>query len=213
MVRRVNHEIPPSPGVGPELDEMLRGISETKDLPTRQELVRMLLERLDVWFERQGMRLGPDVKSLYQAMARETPATLLVRQEKLSRVVEAITAGRSYELTSEKREGVRYANAAAYANGAGLDIAFSEGRSAKYGLTALIGFDPRGLEVEVIPPDACDLRDRSACRSVSGTITPNRIHHLVIRVSRNLFPEDRLTDEESERETGYVFRGITIPTP
>lgn len=196
-----------------EAEALLVQLRDAKDLPSRQELIKVVYDRLVVWLEKCGLTLREDVQAIYTAMARASSSALLVRQERLDNVVALLVENESRTLLPEAEGGKRYANAAAFgSDGDGAEIAFSEGSATKYGITALIGFDPHGLHVEEMPPSECDLRDRTLCRSVSGTLASDKVKYLVIRVPRRLFPQEYLTlkEAEVESETGYIFRGVTL---
>lgn len=197
-----------------EARALLVQLRDAKDLPSRQELIKVVYDRLAEWLEtNRGLKLGADIQTIYKAMANASSSALLVRQERLDNVVALLVEDESHELLPEAVGGKRYANAAVFGNeGDGVGIAFGEGSATKYGITALISFDPRGLHVEEIPPSECDLRDRTLCRSVSGVLESGMIKHLVVRIPRRLFPEEYLTSHEAEveSETGYIFRGVTL---
>ncbi|GEM_PF-4176954 len=213
MVLHARQELPnaePSRGARAEADELLQQLRDAKDLPARKELVSALYTRLEAWLSECGTKLSSEVQKIYHAMSRELPSDLLVRQESLDVVAKVLVENMLHELLPT-RDGVTYANAACFgAQGEGLDIAFSEGRAGRGGFVALLGFNPRGLDVKEVPPPQCDLRDRTMCRSVTGSMTRDRVKYIVVRIPRNLFPEDRLTPEELERDVGYIFRATSL---
>src|SRR3989338_11121479 len=116
-----------------EASALLMQLRDARDLSSRRELIKTVYERLLVWLDTRGLKLGDDIQSVYDAMARVPSRELLVRQERIDNVVALLVDRKVYELSPKMEKGASYANAAAFgATGDGAGIAFSEGSATKY---------------------------------------------------------------------------------
>jgi hypothetical protein len=140
----------------------------------------------------------------------------LVRLESLSRILAAIEKGAPIPVGNENDH---YANAVIPEN-EGLRIAFAEGDApgpirllVGFDFRAAIGFDPKGLEVHEIDLDELDPRDQvkraAFCRHVRGNLNPEQIKYLILRIPKNLFPKNMIT-EEDKKYGQFVFRGAEL---
>lgn len=193
-------------GASPELREALARIRTLKDVSERKELVAEVVGKIEELFRAQGTPLSPDIGPIYER-AHRSPS-VLVRQAPLEQVLDLVLAKKPIEL-DPRQEGRRYANAARFGpGGKGLQTAFSEGRGTENVVVAVIGFDASGLDVQK-PEAGADPRDQTLRESVAGTIDPERVKYVVLRVPKPFFPEDELTEEEEEHAL-YVFRGTSL---
>lgn len=144
---------------------------------------------------------------------------LLLRKDDPYMVVEKLMNGDGIDIGYDM-----YGNTDAYANAAiasdeGLRLSLTEGRKGAE-LNCVYVFDPEGLDVNTVKPSEHDPRDPkryAITRAVSGTLSPNKIKYLIIRVPTSLFPKNELAPPEIERiENGepmpYVARLIELPS-
>ncbi|MEK7066842.1 MAG: hypothetical protein AAB949_00490 [Patescibacteria group bacterium] len=143
---------------------------------------------------------------------------LLLRKDDPYLVIEKMMNGDEIDIGYDM-----YGSSDAYANAAiasdeGLKLSLSEGRKGAE-LNCVYVFDPEGLDVNTVKPMEYDPRDPkryAIARAVSGTLSPNKIKYLIIRVPTSLFPENELAPPEIERiENGepipYIARLIEMP--
>ncbi len=178
-------------------------------------LKKHLGELLDLIEIETGTQFLKEVDPLYDGMKADD---CLVRVEQLSRVLETIELGSSYEI-GHKGEN-HYANAV-IPEEQGIRLALAEGQAqgpirtmVSFGKT-LIGFKTDNLEVTEVDfvADTAGMRNeherRYICRHVEGTVTKEDIKYMVMRIPRHLLNDDRLTREELEdSEISFIFRGI-----
>ncbi len=197
--------------------EKIEEISDSKTIPVEEkirdlrELVRGLLEHMHDDF---NMELSVEVSQLYEEMHNKD---LLARVEKIKNVIECMANHKPINVGDEDhhyansvttdKEGLRIAMAEAEAIGPvrlllGLD------------LNALIGFTNDHIKVTEIDDDQFDLRDTSLrkahCRHIVGEIHFEDIKYVVLRIPRNLFPDNELTKEETTSKSPFIFRGARI---
>jgi hypothetical protein len=198
------HHVPPLEKVPPLVKptEMMEMFAVEKGAERRRELVGDMLEVLIGTLQAEKADIGEDAQRIYEKIAA-SPG-LLIRQERFDKLIELLEGSRvDLGFVGDKP----YANSAVYGkNGEGVEIAFNEGRASRFGLAILAAISPEGpsgrLEVEQVPPAQCELRDRTACRMISGAITKENLRHIVVRIPRQLAP-DYLKDEG---EGHYIFR-------
>ncbi len=200
-------EIKPAP-VDP-IAAQLEEFKSTKEPERRREIIGNLLDELAGTLAAENLEMGTETDLIYTEIAARP--NILIRQERFDRVIKLLK-GSNLDITFSGN--TPYANAAVFGkNGEGVEIAFNEGRASGYGITAMISIDATrrdgfSLEVSQVPPAQCELRDRSACRSVSGTINKENIEHVVVRIPTSTVPENYLIP--GEEESKYIFRTVTL---
>ena len=193
------------------LTELALELETTKNPEVFKTLLNNFLQELELGLH---LPLEEDVTTSYHEMEQEK---LLLRVENISRVMESIVEHKPISVGNKEDH---YANSVV-PNNDGIKIAFAEGR-APGPVRILIGFDvrtaisykPDSLQVYEVDQDEEDLRDielrKKTCRHVVGNIEPESIKHLVIRTPRKIFPEERLTDDERNSESMYIFRALHV---
>ncbi|HEY9586197.1 MAG TPA: hypothetical protein VJJ27_00965 [Candidatus Paceibacterota bacterium] len=179
--------------------------------------VKPLIEELLSLLEKDlGLKLTPDVTSLYREMQDRH---YLARVENLGRIIEALSSRKPIDIGGDDD---RYANAVVPEK-EGLQIAFAEGDADAPGpirlligfdFRSLIGFDPNGLDIKPIAKGEFDLRNQALrgglCRHVSGELRVEMIREFVLRIPTKFFPEIALTDVELGDKPRFIFRGARL---
>ncbi len=162
-----------------------------------------------------GGRAYESVDDLYKNFR----GNLLVRREDPMMLVSALLNRESVKLPIDKNiaaDGEAYPNCAnwsGYGDNRGLQTAFMEGHSSvgKDQLITVVGFkEGRGLNVKGVSSEerVPGGLDREFVRVAEGVIDPEDIEFVVVRASKDSFPEDFLTPEERQSDSPYAFRGF-----
>lgn len=153
---------------------------------------REVVEKIYNAFDHRGIDLIP-LKHIWNEVGNHG---FLVRRDDPVKVLDAILDNKEIALTPPN-DG--YANASVDSD-EGLKIALSEGLLGAE-VNMVYGFEYDGLAVKKVKKNDQDLRQQSRftyVRSVSGTVTPDHIKYMIMRVPAKLFPPEKLTDEEHE---------------
>ena len=186
---------------------------QLEQLDDIEEIKSVLGEFLDSVEADLNVELVTDPSDLYKLMEREG---CLARVERMTRVLEAIETDKEFSISDE--EETHYANAVV-PNEHGIRLAFAEGQAPgpvrtmiAFGKT-LVGFKTDHVRVEEVDFEADDIRDiplrRNVCRHVVGTVEPEDIRCVVMRIPRGYLDDRHLTpDEVDEPDLPFVFRGF-----
>lgn len=205
-------EHPPIPGE--RLNELLNlchSLEQEKDSKKFQELLPLFLNHLE---NLAHTPLSSNIEKTYRKMQSEG---LLVRVENLSRVISSIKDHSSYIVGDSEDH---YANAVIPEN-EGIRLAFAEAQAPGpvrllmgYDVRSAVAFKPDSVNVYEIETPEGDTRDvgfrKQVCRHVHGSIEPDYIKHIVLRIPRKIFPEGRLTDQEKTMTSMYIFRSLEL---
>jgi hypothetical protein len=144
---------------------------------------------------------------------------LVVRREDPNRSL-VLAMGGKLELSFDENvvagDGEKYANCALWPYGgktmAGMSNALKEGKSSAGSIVTVLAMAPDPETAEVSEPEGktwniTDI-DRTAVKSISGTINAKDLRFMVIRMPRKFFPPECLTEEEKNSASLEVFRGF-----
>lgn len=203
----------PKEAVTPLVDStavLLDEFKGTKNIEQRRKIIGDLLDEFADTLGAEGLEMDNETEKLFKTIAQRPNS--IIRQERFDSVIKLL---KGEKINLSFPEGTLYANAAVFGpNGEGLEIAFNEGRASGYGITSAIIIDPAtkeghpSLEVSKINQSQCELRDRSACRAISGVITKENIKYIVVRIPTKLVPKNYITPDEEE--STYIFRTVSL---
>lgn len=191
-----------------------RALEESRD----PEFIKQNLPELfDILENELGLSLlkGKEVNAIYR---RFIEGGCLVRVEKFTRIMEALELNHGFKV-GERMGDSHYANAV-IPDPEGIRLAFAEGQMSgslrvAMGLgKSLVGFQTAADHITVSAVDFAeeDPRDTGKrghlCRHVEGEIMGEDIRGVVMRIPRAVVSESLLTDEESEGNGQFVFRGF-----
>jgi len=179
-------------------------LSETKIPELREKMVAEALKSIKEVLEGKGWKYVSDVNSLYHAFRNQN---LLVRREDPLRFLSTTAAGQPLKIEFDPNladvVGEKYANCAewSYDSGErGLKNAFLEGNaSLGDSLVFVVGFKPgKDLKVNDISADKKFVHDldRTLVRSAEGSVNPNDLMFVVVRVPAKFFPKNEMTGAE-----------------
>lgn len=202
----------PSPEKENSLITLAKQLETVKDREAFSRLVGPFLDELESTLH---VTLDQDVLSAYRTMEEQR---MLLRVENVSRILETITKHTPMPVGSDEDH---YANSVV-PNQEGIKIAFSEGKAPGpvrllfgFDLKTAISYEPESVHVYPIDDIEGDLRDaglrKQVCRHVAGEIKSEYIRHIVLRVPRAFFPEEKMTDDEKKSAGMYIFRSVTLP--
>lgn len=163
----------------------------------KRELVTETFSRFRELLGENGYTEHTDIASLYKSL----PSTnYIVRRENPDRVEQMLAEGESYEI---KHEGnTEYANSVEWNPSSmenSIENAYLEGYGNKNTIVVVIGIRPNDdLELKHLPESTPDFYglDRRGVRSVTGTVTPDQIAFVSIRIPAQFLPEEFLTEDE-----------------
>lgn len=163
----------------------------------------MILKELK---DKLNLQLVPEVAKLYREMERRS---LLVRSLELAQLSRGLIQGLPLELALP---GEKCANAAK-PTAEGIALAFAESRA--HGIIrCLISFDPRGLDCREVKTAETEIRDKRRyawVKRVEGSISPEKVKHVVFRIPYRLFPAELMIEsEENNEKTPFIFRGARL---
>lgn len=186
-------------------------IYREKSFQAYKDLSSLLLEN--------GGEFVTDVNLIYKKYGNNFSSPFIVRREDPEKVA-ALSEGQDISLAFDPNvvgdRGDKYANCAIWPYGkdavGGIRNAFLEGRGMAGPLVTLIAVNdnPNNISIEE-PRDSMKkvgTIEREAVRIVSGKITRNDLEFIILRIQKDFFPPENMTDEEKTEERKQIFRGI-----
>jgi len=206
----------PTPNIYGRLRE-LESVATDRD--RAPDAIREMLDQLSAFFVEEGAAPSPDVERTLRELVQEHPR-LIVRRENPRALLQALAANQPLPIRFDPgaHSGEPYPNAALLDSGLeGLRIPYQRGFSTieTGALVFVIGFTPsEEMRVQPIPKDAYAHyagADRSRVRMVDGVVSRDDLRFVLVRFPRRMFPEDRMTDMELEREqVAHISRLFTF---
>ncbi|MBP9748998.1 hypothetical protein KBD18_02210 [Patescibacteria group bacterium] len=190
----------------------------------KKEKAALFYETLITSLKKQGGIPYTDVGDLYRELKNET---CIVRREDPKKILETFGEGKELSIARQQEDRVPYANAVEWKleyGDRGISAAFLEGHGDAFGIVTIVAFE-RGvdLDVERVPSSQrATNMDHQLMRTISGSIHPQDVRFVIIRIPIDRFPVEEMTEAEREkldewREDGtihkkatFLFRGITF---
>lgn len=172
------------------------------------------------FFTNAGAREYSEVSVLYNKYNNDL-RTLVVRKENPEKVVR-LTAGEEQEIFFDPKvvrdRGDKYANCSIWPYGhsqvAGIANAFLEGRHMAGPLALVLALRPNNnhLQIEVSEEAMAEIGNikREAVRIMSGVMKPEDIEFVIVRVQRNFYPQELLTENEKKTTEPQIFRAYSF---
>ena len=208
-----------SPDAGPssiesmqlEVDILCKKLEEEHNPEKFKELMPLFLKGIEDLFKN---KLTEQVTPIYKKMQDEK---LILRVENMSRVIQSFKNHEGYVIGNK---GDHRANCVIPEN-EGIKLAFAEGFAPGpvrlligYDVRTAIAFSPEKVLVTAIDDLEIETRDakvrKNLCRHIEGTIEPEHIKSVILRVLKKFFQESRMTEQEINSNTFYIIRGIEI---
>lgn len=184
----------------------------------KRELTTQTFINFQELLKQNGYAEFTDVTDLYKNLPS---VDYIVRRENPERVEKLLAEGDSYEI---KHEGdVEYANSVEWNPSLmthSIENAYLEGYGQKNSVISVVGIRPSTeLELKKLPESTPDFYglDRRGVRSVTGTVKPENIGFISLRIPAHLLPESLLTESEidaldearesSSKKPVFVHRG------
>jgi hypothetical protein len=146
-----------------------------------------------------------NIEDMYESLRGEH---MLVRREDPARVLELVGERNSIDIDFPGND--RYSNAVLWTpdmQSQGLRNAYLEGYGQLNGTVAVLGFRQSGhIDVQALPDAEQRFAglDRTNVRSIKGTIYPDDVLFVSLRVPSTAFPESEMTDVEHEKHEAYI---------
>lgn len=174
---------------------------------------------LTEFFLAHGAELISDVNKIYHRYQTSEKDALIVRREDPEKVT-GLMADRPIDLAFDPKvsgdRGDKYANCAVWPYGAspvaGIRNAFLEGRGMAGPIVTLTAIRPNPENTTVETPSDHLMKvgdiNREAVRIVSGQIEKADLEFVILRMPREFFPEENLTEEELKVKPTQIFRAF-----
>lgn len=193
-----------------ELDAALARLREVKDPSLRREAVARIVADAVEAARVIGGEYFEDVDELYRQYA---VADTLVRRDDPARLLDVAVDAEPYVVSFAGKQP--FANGAAFGpRGEGMANALLEGFSGDV-VAAVVGFDGGSVDAQTVPDAGITKRrpggaslSRAYVRAISGTVAPDDLRFIILRIPKAFFPDDQLRPEEEERT--HILRGIGI---
>lgn len=210
----------------PELLEIQNKLQQLKDKEfyktnpeEYKELSRQTYKDLGTFFLNNGAEFVTDVNDIYKEYKDSYSNPLVVRREdpeKVTELAEGMNLDLRFDPKVSRDRGDKYANCAIWPYGknpvAGIKNAFLEGRGMAGPIVALTGINPNKEKTELDKPENAQLKvgdiEREAVRIFSGEVSKEDLRFIILRIQKNFFPEENLTEEEKKTESKQIFRGF-----
>jgi hypothetical protein len=210
----------------PELIEINDKLSQLKDKnlysqdkEKYRELCYQTYKDLGSFLINNGGEFSSDINNVYKKYQNNYNDPLVVRREDPKNVVQ-LADGKDINLKFDPKvagdRGDKYANCAIWPYGknpvAGIKNAFLEGRGMAGPLVTLIALkaDPNNTNLEIPKDFKAKVGDieREAVRIFSGNINKKDLKFIILRIQKDFFPQENLTDEEIKTNHQQIFRAI-----
>ena len=200
------------------------GLSPEKRKTWVEQAVRSMKNELEM----AGAEYYQNVAELYE----ELKGSFLIRRDDPTKLMKLATEEIPIEIASQMRGAKPYPNTTLWSRGdapAALAMAFTEGKAQIGGISMIAGFK-KGRELSLKRLPAAEKTHqkhvgeaRAFVRFASGTVLPEDLRFLIMRVPLSLFPEELLTEEEEDflfeddaesgmrKKTRMVLRGFLLP--
>jgi hypothetical protein len=210
--------------ISEKLSNILKDFSFLKDTennnensPEYREKLKNTIEEFSEYVKENGGQLKP-VTDVYNPRISKNEKLIVRREdpEKVAKLLEGKDINLNFDTKVVGDRGDKYANCAIWPYGksstAGIKNAFKEGRGAAGPIVTMIASKKNPEYNKVSIPDNYQIRtgtiDREAVRIVSGKIKKEDLEFMVLRVHKNFFPEDLMSEDEKESEMNEVFRAF-----
>ncbi|MCX6763963.1 MAG: hypothetical protein NTZ97_04550 [Candidatus Moranbacteria bacterium] len=185
-------------------------LANSADNKSKEELLKTVE---DLFKNTGAMEFDDWSKEMYE-ISKENPS-LIVRREKPENLNEALNKKENLEIELGNRKGNLdfYPNASLLDQDlSGLKIATKEGfgKVGEGSVVFVVGFNPdKKLEIHNPTKDfKSNLKPQEVAkiRMVEGNVPFDKIKFVFVRIPRKFFPESRMTEEEMEQESPFIFR-------
>jgi len=203
--------------------KMLQKLKD-KDLilenPTEyKELSYQAYKDLSSFFINEGAEFVTDVNEIYQEFGNKQTSPIIIRREDPKKVA-ALSEGFPINLNFDPKvvgeRGDKYANCAIWPYGrdavSGIRNSFLKGRGMAGPLVTLIGVSHNPKSTELTIPEEFMIKvgtiERDAVRIASGNLTKEDLQFIILRIQKDFFPEENLSDSEKTENNKQIFRGF-----
>jgi hypothetical protein len=184
-----------------------------------KELCYKIYKDISSFFIENGGEFASDVNNIYRKYQDSYSDPLVVRREDPEKVAQLVD-GKELDLIFDPKvvgdRGDKYANSAIWPYGkdpvAGIRNAFLEGRGMAGPIVTLtaIKANPDNTNIEI--PQNAKLNvgniEREAVRIFSGNVSKEDLKFIILRIQKDFFPEENLSEQEIKTNPKQIFRAI-----
>lgn len=200
------------------------GFFETETKHEKRENATLFYETLVMSLKERGGITYTNVADLYRELKNET---CVIRREDPKKILETFGEGKELRIAKQPEDRAPHANAVEWKpeyGDRGISTAFLEGHGDAFGIVTVLAFK-RGtdLDMERVPSSQRAIKiDHQLMRTISGSIHPQDVRFVIIRIPIDRFPVEEMTEEERERldewredsathkKATFLFRGIAF---
>jgi len=182
-----------------------------------KEAIKEAILKISKYFEDNGAELKP-VTDVYQPHLSKNEKLLVRREnpEKVLKLVKGDDINLNFDSKVVGDRGNKYANCAIWPYGknstSGIKNAFKEGRGAAGPIVTMLASKQNLNNHEIVIPENHQIKtgdiEREAVRIVSGKIKKEDLEFIVLRVHKNFFPQDLMSEDEKVSDMEEVFRAF-----
>lgn len=193
----------------------------TSDLENYKRRSAETFREIETFVQENGGHYVENVNELYKRYENSRPGSFITRRENPEKVMRLIN-GESINIEFDPKvvaeRGDKYANCAIWPYGqnpvGGIKNSFLEGRGMAGPIVTLIASKNNPENIDLTEPKDRLMKvgdiSREAVRIVSGEINKDDLEFIIIRMQKDFFPEEKLTDKEKEGKVKQVFRGFIL---
>lgn len=200
--------------------ELSQSLEESKDKEFIKTKLPELFSILEGGLGLKILRGPEEISSIYKTFQEEK---CLVRVERFTKILETIELNKEF-VVGESANDSHYANAV-IPEPEGIAIAWGEGQASGLVKTAfglglgksMLGFKGNSenlkvTDVDFSKDDQRDIAKRAyLCRHVEGEVKKEDIVGVIMRMPRNVVPNDIMTEKELDNKASpFVFRGFLL---
>jgi hypothetical protein len=190
-----------------------------QDQEKYKELCYQTYKDLGSFLIANGGEFASDVNNVYKKYQDNYSDPLVVRREDPEKVAQLVD-GKDIDLKFDPKvvgdRGDKYANCAIWPYGknpvAGIKNAFLEGRGMAGPLVTLTAVKANTGNTNLETPKDFKMKvgdiEREAVRIFSGSINKEDLKFIILRIQKEFFPQENLTEQEIKTNPKQIFRAI-----
>jgi len=178
-------------------------------------------KKLTEFFINNNAEFITDVNQIYRKYGNNFSFPFVTRREdpeKVASLCEGHNVSLAFDPNVVGDRGDKYANCAIWPHGkdpiGGIRNSFLEGRGMAGPIVTLVALkqNPKNNSLEITKDSLQKVGtiEREAVRIVSGQIKKEDLAFIILRIQKEFFPPENLTEEEEKNNNKQIFRGFTF---
>lgn len=208
-----------------EIKKILQSLKDKQLMNENPEAYKELsfeaYKKLTGFLMNNGLEFVTDVNYIYRKYGNNFSSPFITRREDPEKVM-SLCEGESINLSFDPNvvgdRGDKYANCAIWPYGAdavgGIRNSFLEGRGMAGPIVTMMAVEHNQNNTSLEKPQDSLKKvgtiERDAVRIVSGKIKKEDLKFIILRIQRNFFPQENLTEKEKNSDNKQIFRGFVF---